>query len=129
MNIGGDPADLSYRYKRPKIIAHFEHNETVIDNIAGLSRALETPPLYIIKFFGYELGTRSDRNRLRGRHNLDVLESLIEKYIKLFIICPKCLLPECDIVKHAVMLCRACGNSVVCRDHKITTYMFAHPFY
>lgn len=54
INIGGNPLDNFYRYKRPKIIAKFEGYKTRIINLNEIALSLNTKPDYIMQYFSYE---------------------------------------------------------------------------
>ena len=72
VNIGGDPNDPSYRYKRPKLLTKIEGNgngiKTVTTNIYAIATALKRPAVYIVKFFGIDLNavSRVDDENERG---------------------------------------------------------------
>ncbi|KMS93413.1 hypothetical protein BVRB_031730, partial [Beta vulgaris subsp. vulgaris] len=59
INIGGDPNDRSYRYKRPRCTTKIEGRgngiKTVIPNMLDVANALKMTPSYPTKFFGIEL--------------------------------------------------------------------------
>jgi len=126
-NIGGVDKDKFHRYKRPVPIVKVEKPgtngvKTVIENMTAIAKALEIPPEYPTRFFGYELGSQAtyedstDRTCtiIKGKHTLQDLDRLLEEFIKKFILCPKCKLPETKISvkKGQVRIdCRGCGHA------------------
>ena len=139
VNIGGDSSDRSYRYKRPKLQTKIEGRgngiKTVIPNMVDVAKALHVDPAYSTKFFGIELGAQSkfdpktDRAVVNGAHNTGDLETLLNKFIELFILCPspQCRLPEITmkVRKDGIKSdCAACGyNGVLAEKHRLTTYI------
>lgn len=82
VNIGGDSADKSYRYKMPQLIAKIEGRgngiKTVIPNMPEIAKALQTEPAYPTKYFGMELGAlsnyfaKTERAIVNGAHSAKV---------------------------------------------------------
>lgn len=137
LNIGGDPNDLSYRYKMPKLQARIEGRgngiRTLIPNMVEVAKALNCPPEFPTKFFGIELGAQSnydaktERARVNGAFNARDFQTTMTKFISMYILCPKCGLPEISwkIGKSAVKIsCAACGNAgFLPPQHRLTTYI------
>jgi len=140
LNIGRDQQDKSYRYKMPVLVTKIEGRgngiKTVIVNMVDIAKALHTSPEYPTKYFGLELGaqskfdTETERSIVNGCHNQTDLVVLLDKFIKEFILCPKCKLPEVKIrvVKTKVQVdCAACGyNGEVASAHKLVGYIQKH---
>lgn len=137
VNIGGDPADRSYRYKRPRVTTKIEGRgngiKTVIPNMVDIAKSLHVDPAYPTKFFGIELGAQSkfdkktERAVVNGAHNQSDLEILLNKFIDIFVLCPGCCLPEITLKckKDSIKIdCAACGfNGVLETKHRLETYM------
>jgi len=137
INIGGDESDVSYRYKMPKIKAKIEGRgngiRTVVTNMYDVAKALNCPPDFPTKFFGLELGAQSkwdskgERASVNGAHNAPDLQKILTKFISVFILCPRCGLPEIkwNIKKDGIKIdCAACGhNGVINTSHKLMTYI------
>lgn len=143
INIGGDEKDANYRYKMPPLTTKIEGRgngiKTVLMNVPAVAKALHTEPSYATKFFGMEVGALSQYDPKRnvgivhGVHQTKELQLMLKKFIKEFILCPKCKMPELQFKVHqkkAVLLqkCAACGwkgsNS---SNHKVKTYIINHP--
>jgi len=143
-NIGGVDKDMFHRYKRPVPIVKVEKPgtngvKTVIENMTAIAKALEIPPEYPTRFFGYELGSQAtyehsaDRTCtiIKGKHTLQDLDRLLEEFIKKFILCPKCKLPETKISvkKSQVRIdCRGCGHAgPLATGHRLENYIAKNP--
>eukprot|EP00474_Spongospora_subterranea_P008951 CRZ09409.1 hypothetical protein [Spongospora subterranea] len=143
INIGGDPNDRSYRYKRPRCTTKIEGRgngiKTVICNMVDVAKALKITPSYPTKFFGIELGAQSkyDEGRevavVNGSHDTSVIETVLEKFIDTYVLCPSpsCRLPEIRLkVKKGQIRadCAACGYQATVGDtHKLTVYIIKNP--
>lgn len=142
-NIGGDKGDKFFRYKMPDIMSKVEKpgtngQQTVILNIAEISKAIKINPQYTTKFFGYELGAQasyqasSDRTCavLKGIHRIDELRKLLEKFISMFILCPTCKLPEITMSakKSVTAICASCGfGGPLNTGHRLEKFIVNHP--
>lgn len=124
INIGGDPLDIFYRYKRPKIISKFEGYKTRIINLNEVASSLNTKPDYIMQYFSYEKGCIVKDNYINGNHVLN-LEGMLEEYIKKWILCKQCHLPELTYLlnKKCNVTCKSCGYSQTIANCKFVNYM------
>lgn len=136
-NIGGDSHDRSYRYKRPvltiNVIGKGNGIKTILTNIDDVAISLKCPKEYLIKFIGVEMSTmvHISTDTINGEQRLEPIEDVIEKYIKTFVLCKGCSLPEINLYidkKRICTVCRSCGS--ICKikiDHKICKYILANP--
>lgn len=137
VNIGTNKTDASFRYKMPEMQIKSEGRgngvKTIILNIKDVAKALVVDPLYPVKFFGFEIGTQTklvdNRCIINGSHNMSTLTQYLESFIKQFVLCSKCGLPELIWkVKSCVKtVCSACGNSSVMKEHKLVNYIIKNP--
>ncbi|GFO35249.1 eukaryotic translation initiation factor 5 [Plakobranchus ocellatus] len=143
LNIDRSNTDPFYRYKMPRLIAKVEGKgngiKTVIVNMTEVAKALSRPPTYPTKFFGCELGAqtqfdaKNDRYIVNGSHTGEKLQTLLDGFIKKFVLCPSCSNPETNLVvqvKRGTILqrCIACGyNGPVEMRHKLTTFILKNP--
>merc|ERR1719262_1911784 len=110
INITSTVDDHSYRYKMPRLIAKVEGRgngiKTSIVNMCDVARALKQPPIYITKFFGYELGAltsysekigEGERAIVNGEHAQCTLQVVLDKFIERYVLCQRCHLPEVDM--------------------------------
>lgn len=89
------------------------------------------------KYFGAEVGalTNWDEKEARyivnGVHDADKLQTLLDGFIKKFVLCPKCDNPETVLsVKNGIVFrtCKACGAKNPCDNlHKLATYIKTNP--
>merc|ERR1712098_811151 len=143
LNIDRSNLDPFYRYKMPRLIAKVEGKgngiKTVIVNMTEVAKALSRPPTYPTKFFGCELGaqtqfdSKNDRYIVNGSHTDDKLQTLLDVFIKKFVLCPGCSNPETNLVvsvkrQTISQRCIACGyNGNVDMRHKLTTFILKNP--
>jgi len=143
LNIGGIADDEFFRYKMPPLQAKVEGRgngiKTRIVNCAQVAKALKRPPGYVCKFFGCELGAQTRINEdtgeyiVNGAHTVETLSGVLQKFIKMFVLCRSCNLPETDlkvnVKSHSIKAkCTACGNvEVVDLTHKLCSYIFSNP--
>eukprot|EP00484_Ammonia_sp_Unknown_P019208 CAMPEP_0197035278 /NCGR_PEP_ID=MMETSP1384-20130603/13122_1 /TAXON_ID=29189 /ORGANISM="Ammonia sp." /LENGTH=423 /DNA_ID=CAMNT_0042465323 /DNA_START=73 /DNA_END=1344 /DNA_ORIENTATION=+ len=143
INIGGDANDVNYRYKMPPLTTKIEGRgngiKTVLMNIPDVAKHLHTEPSYATKFFGMEVGALSQYDNKRnvgivhGVHQTKELQKMLKKFIREFILCPKCKLPELQFKVHQrknVLLqkCASCGwKGSNASNHKVKTYIINNP--
>ncbi|WLF81170.1 eukaryotic translation initiation factor 5 [Lodderomyces elongisporus] len=108
--------------------------KTAIPNLGEVARALNRPPSYLVKFFGYELGaqTQIDRFLVNGAHDTSELQDSLDGFINKFVLCGSCKNPETEIVlKGKDTLerdCKACGKvTIVDPKHKLYSYIVKNP--
>lgn len=140
LNIGGTE-DEFFRYKMPELVTKIEGRgngiKTVITNMADVGLALKRDPAYPTKFFAIELGALSQWEEARnvgivnGEHSKATLQKLLEDFIRRYVLCPKCKLPETDLKVKAKKIearCKACGHRGPSDNiHKVATYIVNHP--
>jgi len=143
-NIGGTEKDAFYRYKRPELKTKVEKPgtngvKTVIENMSAIAKALKVPPEYPTRFLGYELCTQAtyedstDRTCtiVKGKHSVAELDRALDEFIKKFILCPTCKLPETRIsVKKAQVRikCASCGHAgPLASSHRLENYISKNP--
>ncbi|KAF8383890.1 hypothetical protein PRIPAC_73032 [Pristionchus pacificus] len=126
INVNRGVLDPFYRYKMPKILAKVEGKgngiKTVIANMSDIAKALERPPSYPTKYFGFELGAqtnidlKNDRYIVNGEHDANKLQEILDGFIKKFVLCPSCDNPETAlrVKKNQInSKCKACGHAFV----------------
>jgi translation initiation factor 5 len=143
VNVNRNVTDAFYRYKMPKIMAKVEGKgngiKTVIMNMVEVARALGRPPTYTTKYFGCELGAltrvdgKNDRYIVNGSHDATKLQTLLDGFIKRYVLCPECENPETVLrvstkKQMITRTCKACGNqSDVDMTHKLTAFILKNP--
>ncbi|KTW25911.1 hypothetical protein T552_03185 [Pneumocystis carinii B80] len=112
--------------------------KTVIPNMSEIARALSRSPLYVTKFFGFELGaqtttnTDADRYIVNGAHDAERLQDLLDVFIQRYVLCKSCKNPETDIIilknDKIVRDCKACGRqSDVPQNTKLASVILKNP--
>lgn len=109
VNIGGDPNDPHYRYKRPVIKVSYTKISTIIENLESIQISLKEPDGFKISF------ARKVQQKGRGHlgdntfqghiERLD-LEAYLNEWISENILCPICKAPELTQDKSS---CKACS--------------------
>lgn len=104
-------------------------------NASDIAESLHRPPSHFTKFFGCELGAQSkwteetDRAVVNGAHATAEMQSLVDKYCDLFVLCPTCTYPETRLKvkskkKEIWHVCKACGEkNMVDMSHKLCVYI------
>ncbi len=139
VNIAGlaEVVDPDYRYKMPRIQGKVEGRgngiKTAVVNMRDVANSLHREPGEVTKFFGCELGAQTnwnegtERSIVNGSHTDAMLQSLLCKYIELFVLCPSCHLPESTYKIKAGLIyhnCLACGaREGIDMQHKLTTFI------
>jgi len=143
-NIGGTDKDAFYRYKRPELKTKVEKPgtngvKTVIENIGAIAKALKVPPEYPTRFLGYELCTQAtyedsaDRTCtiVKGKHTEKELDKALDEFIKKFVLCPTCKLPETriSVKKGQVRIkCASCGHAgPLLTGHRLENFIAKNP--
>lgn len=114
--------DPFFRYKMPQlniqVIGKNKMVRTQFLNIDDVSKALGIPATYIPHYIAKTIGTqtKNDPNKkqtyISGEYSLDVLEKLILQFIKEFVLCRQCELPELIYSprkKNCRVKCQSCG--------------------
>jgi len=145
LNIPSSVEDPSYRYKMPRIISNKEcrgkGSKTSIMNMGDVAHAIKRDPMYLTKFFGYELGAQTsytnkkgegERAVINGHHDTPIFQRLLDDFIEKYVLCMECHLPEIDMVVNKKGLvaatCKACGwNGKLDNCHKLATYISKNP--
>ncbi|CAG0917408.1 unnamed protein product [Notodromas monacha] len=143
LNVNRNVTDAFYRYKMPRIMAKVEGKgngiRTVIINMVEVARSLGRPPTYTTKYFGCELGAltkvdlKNDRYIVNGAHEANRLQTLLDGFIKEYVLCRACDNPETVLrvsQKKGTITktCKACGNlSHVDLTLKLTAFIFKNP--
>lgn len=111
-------SDQFYRYKRSSVEVTYKNTgngQTVIDNINKISHELETKPENLIRYLKKQFNVSFDRDGvIHAKLDKEKIETEIDKYIDLYVLCPRCKLPEYHD-KH----CNACGYTPSKSEYKI----------
>jgi translation initiation factor 2 subunit 2 len=104
------------RFQMPKVKVMVIGNRTIIQNFKEIASTLNRQPEQFFNFLLHELGTagtiEDTRAVLHGKFSKEKIDSLIEVYTKLYVICPVCKGIDTVLRKEGRVLmihCTACG--------------------
>jgi translation initiation factor 5 len=119
INIDARVIDPFYRYKMDQLIIRVSGTNrmisTIMTNLDIVAKNLNILPIYIPKYFAYKLSTKSTKDSIAGKYNVDILSNLMESLIKNFVLCKKCNLPEYNMIitnKQITMRCNSCSYNI-----------------
>ena len=109
VNIGGDPNDPNYRYKRELIVLEkASKGMRKIANIRNIQKQLKCDKAFIDKFYA-EIKRRGNPmfgdGLFKGNISAPEMEKILVALTDKYILCPRCKLPEWD-----GSICSACGE-------------------
>ncbi len=122
INIGGDPLDKNYRYKRDQIkLEKIARNGGLIKiaNIHTICKQMKVGFEFVDIFYG-ELKRRGiamfGKEYFKGQLTVELAENILNKWIIANLLCPQCKLPEWNGES-----CRACGYVKATKNTKTVT--------
>lgn len=130
VNIGGDPNDPCYRYKREVIqIEKVNKGLWKIGNIKNICKQLQVKDDFLNKFYSEIKRTGLPMigvGQFKGIMGISDLEKILNRLIDQYILCSKCKLPE-----WTGEVCLACGftkatkitSKIVEEDEKVCLHM------
>ena len=107
------------RFEIPKIRSVIEGNKTFIVNIRDVLERINRDENHFLKFMAGELATsvtmEGTRAVFAGKHAKVTLQTLLERYVKEYVICGECGKPDTRLVTETRIMwkrCDACGASI-----------------
>jgi translation initiation factor 5 len=116
---------------------------TAFTNVDEVAKDLHVPPAYIPHYFAKLIGAQASyeaskptmqKATISGEHALKDLSNLLIKFIREFVLCPKCKLPELEYLPKKDdlgMRCHSCGwkgnLSAQPINDKFKRYVYTHP--
>ena len=104
------------RFEIPKAQVFISGSRTTILNLGELSSSLRRESAHIMKFLLKELATKGEiegqKASFQGVFPSRVINSKLESYVKMYVLCPECGKPDTKIMKNDRQLfvkCEACG--------------------
>jgi len=99
----------------------------VLDNLGAVSKALNRPKIYILKYLGYQLGASTqctqkggvEKHLIMGVFDRSRLKKIVSDFVENFVICSVCGNPETvlNVERKCVVLnCNACGGRSLVND-------------
>ena len=111
-----ETAKKTERFELPKAEGHFEGNKTIIVNFSSIVSDLHRDAQHILKFLLKELATpgtiNGQRLTLNRRVASKMVNTKIERYAELYVLCPTCGKPDTKILEKEgkkQLKCTACG--------------------
>lgn len=101
------------RYRMPRVECQTQrNNKTYIKNLDKISKALNRTEEQILKYIGFVLSTQTNIKDLsiNGVYDSDKLQTLINEFIKSYVLCKVCENPETKIDGGKKLGCQACGK-------------------
>ena len=112
-----EPVEECRRFEVLKVKGHHEGTRTVITNFVQIVTCLRRDVNHVMKFLNKELASssevRGDRLILSRKLPSKEINEKIEKYVNLFVLCPKCKKPDTELDEDkgkAFLRCLACGE-------------------
>jgi len=120
-------SDPFYRYKmsqmQVQVIGNGKMVRTSLVNLEDVAKDLNLPPSYIPNYLAKIIGAQAkydkkrperERGSISGEYPLGELSDLVQRFIKEFVLCKKCKLPELTHSavgnkKDVRITCRSCG--------------------
>ena len=106
------------RFEIPKIRSVIEGNKTFITNIRDVLSTINRDENHFLKYLAGELATSVTMEGARavfaGKHAKVTLQTLLERYVKEYVICNECGKPDTKLVYETRLMfkrCDACGAS------------------
>ena len=111
-----EKAFKSSKYETPQTESTVIGAKTVIYNFKDVAAKLNRDPNHLLKFIVRELatsGTLEDvRASLQGRFSKEVLDDLVVRYIKAYVLCNSCNKPDTKLAREdrlTFIVCEVCG--------------------
>lgn len=122
-------ADIYARYKMGQLsIRHYTKGgtkKTYLDNVSDVCKDLKVPVEHLVYYLANKLGSLQKRDQINyylcGHHDCEPLDRIMKEYIRRYVLCSVCDLPELDFkcLETGIELsCRACGGSRVIKVDK-----------
>ena len=117
VNIRNDTDEFA-RYRMPDLELRTKHNLTFVLNLKEISKALHVDHKALAKSLAQSLSTgtkfleKSDEFQINGLHGKEKIMLEVRNFIKNYILCPTCDLPELTYLPKKKLLgirCMACG--------------------
>jgi translation initiation factor 2 subunit 2 len=103
------------RFEVLKVEGHHEGTRTVISNFGQIIACLRRNQEHVMKFLSKELASsveaKGDRLILSRKLASKEINDKIERYVKRYVLCPKCRKPdtELEVGTKTFLRCLACG--------------------
>jgi hypothetical protein len=109
--IDPDTTDPYYRYRRSPLNIKTNKKkgvQTILLNIEEIANQLRVPTTAIMKYISKKIGCGIKDVTINKDLSVEDIETVINNFIRKYVLCKKCRLPELKASKTAVK-CSACG--------------------
>ncbi|RMD45435.1 translation initiation factor IF-2 subunit beta [Candidatus Pacearchaeota archaeon] len=110
------PIEKCKRFEIIKVQGHYEGSKTIVKNFLRISSCIRRPYAHLMKFLSKELASPAEISgeRLIFQRKISPgdINLKIKKYVKEFVLCPKCKKPDTELItrkSEAILHCLACG--------------------
>lgn len=117
-NLDSGKANGCSRFEIRKVEGHHLGSRTVVSNFMQIVSCLRRDKEHLMKFLCKEMASQcelsGDRLILSRKVSSKDLNNKIERYVKMFVLCPTCGKPDTELVEEngkIVMRCLACGKT------------------
>jgi translation initiation factor 2 subunit 2 len=117
VQVSADIGNGCDRFKILKVQGHHEGVRTVISNFGQIVACIRRSPEHFLKFLSKELASqcevRGDRMILSRKLSSKEINEKIEKYVRIYVLCPKCKKPDTELENAGAktfLRCLACGE-------------------
>jgi len=104
------------RLEVPRLRMSLVGMRTIVHNFKDIADILNRDPQHIVKFLTGEMATaatvQEGRAIFQGKFNADTLNTLLQRYMESFIVCPVCKRPDTKIIREkrlSFLVWEACG--------------------
>ncbi|MDD1776025.1 MAG: translation initiation factor IF-2 subunit beta [Candidatus Methanomethylicus sp.] len=111
-----EKAFKSSKYETPQTESNVIGSKTLIYNFKDVAGKLNRDPNHLLKFIVRELATsgtlEDSRASLQGKFSKEVLDELVVRYIKSYVLCNSCNKPDTKLVREdrlTFIACEVCG--------------------
>jgi len=104
------------RFEIPRVKGHIQGNKTIVSNFNQIITSLGRDSQHLLKYLQRELATPASidgpRLILNRKISSSLINSKIEQYVNIFVLCPDCKKPDTKLMREnkiLVIKCMACG--------------------
>jgi translation initiation factor 2 subunit 2 len=104
------------RFETPSFSSSIIGNRTLIRNFLEVANKIRRDPEHLLKYLEKELASPAHieerKAMFQGKFGAYVINTKLEKYIKIYVLCPECDKPDTVLKKDDRLLfikCEACG--------------------
>ncbi|MET1102291.1 MAG: translation initiation factor IF-2 subunit beta [Pyrodictiaceae archaeon] len=106
------------RFELPRLMVERAGSRTIIRNFKTLTTVMRREPRIVMRYLMKELGASANYDEQSGQLVINVrvstasLNTLIQRFVKTYVICPTCGAPDTRLERRGkawILVCEACG--------------------